>query len=109
MAASLTNRGGAARLDAARRSAYIAAVNLLLILSALLSALGGVFVGSPVTTAPVEHSIGEQRAAAIAPASIRSRRPAFALPALPRVAAPVRIATVAAVPGVALFAERRRE
>jgi len=100
-------------VDAYRPRAYGRAdVNLLLLLSALLSALTGVTGGARIAPAPQSVSQGM---AAIAPAGGRVRaiatRPAAALPTLVALAAVSRFATTVMAPAEAarLLTNRRRE
>ena len=84
-------------------------MNLLLLLSALLSALTGVVGGAQrLDAAPaVARSIG--RSATLAAETVATSRPLAALPVLVAVAPlamPVRVITARAVP---LWANRRRE
>ena len=84
-------------------------MNLLLLLSALLTALSGV-AGQVRPEAPQSFAVAIGReAAAVEPVAIRSARPVERLPAIVRVAlAPAATVFALAAP-VPIFAGRRRE
>ena len=86
-----------------------AAMNLLLLLSALLSALTGVgaSVRAPEPAQAVAATSIGRVAVALAPARV-ARRPASALPAIARVAA-IGVMEVATVRPAPLWVDRRRE
>ena len=85
-------------------------MNLLLLLSALLSALTG--VGGGVRGGQAVQAVAERQAmaeTAIAVARARTNRPAAALPTLTAQAVPVALAMFPVHPATPLYASRRRE
>lgn len=85
-------------------------MNLLLLLSALLSALTG--VGSGVRSGQAVQAVAERSATAVATVAVapaRTIRPVAGLPTLAEQALPVALATFAVRPVAPIFASRRRE
>lgn len=85
-------------------------MNLLLLLSALLSALTG--VGGGVRTGQAVQAVAERSATAVAAVAVvrtRTTRPSAELPTLAEQALPVALASFTVRPVAPIFASRRRE
>ena len=97
-------------LDARHRRLYIAGVvNLLLFLSALLSALTGVVGGGRVAEVPQYTAAASASARVSARPAVNVKRPIAALPRLQEVANALPAKVFALTPATPLFAGRRRE